>query len=37
MEGVSMSEILIIFVKIVETILKTMNRINYSVRLKLKE
>lgn len=37
MEGVSMSEILIIFVKMVETILKTMNRINYSVRLKLKE
>lgn len=37
MEGVFMSEILIIFVKIVETILKTMNRINYSVRLKLKE
>lgn len=37
MEGVPMSEILIIFVKMVETILKTMNRINYFVRLKLKE
>lgn len=37
MEGVPMSEILIIFVKMVETILKTMNRINYFARLKLKE